>query len=697
MKKITALITVLLMLAASSAFAAVTETKTGLPVFLNGTLDKTLHPSPTVSGAGADGTYLTMSGFGVNATNKVYKASDDEKGLGYLSVFASNNTGLTDRSDYFLINGTSANFNGSIYALNGSDLGRFHYANGTDLTTPTPVESAFDFAATFGGIENLTQYSVNNATFNATTVYVPAGNYQMMVGLVNGTLLNATYEMTDPSSVPHKNINAETGVSLQMLYANGTFEEIANTHDVWDYYSFGQSKALPVFTVAQVKINAADGKSNAQVKYFVSNGTKVNKTTDGWIAYNATNLGHNSLTLAASHYKTLFDNATINQDKNMITGYVNTAANGRCFAVMIKNGSVLSRSDLTNRGFKTIFVGSKTDDELGNATAGISSMVFDKDLVITQGHNAQLDTRATGVAGDAFTKTETDLGNYFGALTTTNEFGLSQSNMTVYIKDGKTVASSFIGKQSADKLFSVGIYEAPEATAKSDTAQAKGLMFLIPDSAVTYEIKAAGNGFQHNASLLDTDNYNVRLVENATGYTSTALKANWKGVASNFTPLTEVKGYALTVEPKSKKDSVYFTAQFGFSGVGGLINNLRLYKVSDAGSSSWSLHYSSEASPSVDGAWWISNAENGGYLNENSVLDPSIKYYLNWTIKDNGNYDSNKTVCGIVDPVVLGSVPTSSSSSSSGCVFNPTAGFSLEWLLLMLAPMVAIVRSRFKK
>ncbi|WP_419781366.1 beta strand repeat-containing protein [Maridesulfovibrio sp.] len=76
-------------------------------------------------------------------------------------------------------------------------------------------------------------------------------------------------------------------------------------------------------------------------------------------------------------------------------------------------------------------------------------------------------------------------------------------------------------------------------------------------------------------------------------------------------------------------------------------------------------------------------------------------YYVWFNIKDDGNGDLNKTAGQITDPIVAttsgAASPATSSSSSSGCVFNPAAGFGLEWLMLMAAPMVAVIRNRFKK
>ncbi|WP_415719057.1 beta strand repeat-containing protein [Maridesulfovibrio sp.] len=90
---------------------------------------------------------------------------------------------------------------------------------------------------------------------------------------------------------------------------------------------------------------------------------------------------------------------------------------------------------------------------------------------------------------------------------------------------------------------------------------------------------------------------------------------------------------------------------------------------------------------------------DGKYKALTGDLTVGKDYYVWFNIKDDGNGDLNKNAGLITDPVVATTSggATVSSSSSSGCVFNPAAGFGLEWLMLMAAPMIAVIRNRFKK
>jgi hypothetical protein len=64
-------------------------------------------------------------------------------------------------------------------------------------------------------------------------------------------------------------------------------------------------------------------------------------------------------------------------------------------------------------------------------------------------------------------------------------------------------------------------------------------------------------------------------------------------------------------------------------------------------------------------------------------------------IKDNGAYDAISTAGTVADPGFVTTLSSgSSSSSSTGCILNPNAGFGLEWLLALLAPLAVWLRLR---
>ena len=65
-------------------------------------------------------------------------------------------------------------------------------------------------------------------------------------------------------------------------------------------------------------------------------------------------------------------------------------------------------------------------------------------------------------------------------------------------------------------------------------------------------------------------------------------------------------------------------------------------------------------------------------------------------IKDNGAFDADPTPGSVADPGYVSTLETSETtgSSSSGCMLNPGAGLGLEWLLMLLAPVLWLIRTR---
>lgn len=662
MKKITAIFTVLMMLAASSAFAAVTvEAPAGL-----------VNATKFFTGFQVNATGLTnINNKAVNSTMAIYNSTNDgfysngtATSTNTLSLAAKGHTaaGIAPRNaTYSIYNGTWTTYhtNGSKSAVN--------YGAGE--------ANQWLLNQSFGDIQGVTVMGPYNGT-NANTYFASTSGNSFMVGIANATANATTYA---------ERVGYGDGVTASILYDNGTV--FGSAFDAtWDFYAYGfdTTTSQPGYVVGKVVLGTAGENDNAAVTYTVveagAKGTDVASRT-----YNATTaLDGNYIQLVREGGVDLLTNGTINSDRNLITGYALQSDGDKLFVVMAKAGTTLSTSDLTNRAFKLVYSGAT---HTANASAGMMAFSVDSNLGLDGDFtrvNATLKNAATSNLVDV------DLSGYSVALADSSYFNVTQSNMTIYSTDGETVVGQFYGKQTADKTMIVGIYESEETG-----AQGYHLAFLVPNPAVTAAITAAGVGYQNNKTLATNGLHGLDL--NSTAYSQVALRTQWTGIPSDFTPLTDVKGFNATITEAQKGD-VYFTFQYKFTGVGDSIDHLRLYKVfPNAAKTVRQYTYASAASPAAEGSWWISTDVADGYLNENSVLAPATEYYVNYVVKSNGDYDFKSTdKQQIGDPVVLGSVPGSSSSSSSGCVFNPAAGFGLEWLLLMLAPMVAIVRSRFK-
>ncbi|WP_321401309.1 hypothetical protein [Maridesulfovibrio sp.] len=725
MKKLIGIFTVLLVLCASSAFALTAE----FPAYYNGSMGNAVY------GNNFNGTQMFYTGFGVNATGLRTAAS--AKSWGRMVMFKSETSPTYYKKDLFHVNASwdvpsrKAFFNGTVVFANGSTTFTGSLGNATIATNAKGPFLTFDVTAgatagqKIGGLATLAPV---NSTLNATTYFVPVSGYQMMVGITN-----ATNNMTAHSATALQNASTTgSGLSMSMVYQNGTFLNTSGDLAIadgatWDYYAYGVAQNDPVVIFGQVKINSdystTSTTGNAQARYYILNSTdNVDEST--WAYFNATtykNAAGGNLQIARKAGKTaasktastfyLFQNATINADQNMVSGFV-TAANQKCFAVMIKSGSNLSNDYLRNKGFTTVFTGSgKANQEAGNATAGLMQFRVDNNMELT-GASHNWFVKAPAAAGANFQNIDSCKANIDGYtinVASTSQFKIAQTNATFYDTAGDKVGY-FYGKRSADDTFAVGIFEShmtgttvANAQTRQSTVAYRTLAFLIPTSATTSVITNAGSAYQINASLADFTGAVGTLRTNSTGYTKAALRAEWTGIPSDFVPLTDVKGYQLTSQGKmGPGQEFYYTASFQMTGVAGRVSGLNLYKLMTDGATSHRLAYSETPSTTTDGIWWISSADGNTNLGSNSELSADQTYYVNWVVKNNGSYDTNNTEnkgstvpVQISDPVILGLGGTSS-SSSSGCVFNPAAGFGLEWLLLMLAPMVAIVRSRFK-
>lgn len=122
------------------------------------------------------------------------------------------------------------------------------------------------------------------------------------------------------------------------------------------------------------------------------------------------------------------------------------------------------------------------------------------------------------------------------------------------------------------------------------------------------------------------------------------------------------------------------------------VNKLRLQKLLPATSTHISYNrLNSTPSSLEDGTYWVSDS-TGSVLSAGDSLTAGSVYTIHFVIKDGGRFDADGIENGvIVDPTVL---TARGGGSSSGCVFNPDQGFGLEWLMLLLFPILAAIRAK---
>ncbi len=99
----------------------------------------------------------------------------------------------------------------------------------------------------------------------------------------------------------------------------------------------------------------------------------------------------------------------------------------------------------------------------------------------------------------------------------------------------------------------------------------------------------------------------------------------------------------------------------------------------------------------ADGQIWFSTDKNGlSVMNGNQTLGSGTLYYMWMEVQDNGSFDMDGTQGSIIDPPTVTPTLSTSGDSSSGCVYNPAAGMSLD-LLLLAVPALGVLVSRIRR
>jgi hypothetical protein len=419
-------------------------------------------------------------------------------------------------------------------------------------------------------------------------------------------------------------------------------------------------------------------------------------------------------------------NATIGNDNQTFIGWNAPSIPdgvGKGLVVGVKDGTIGSASDFKNRGLRIVTFGASTGPgaaahTAGNATGQMMQMTLDSNAKMTEAKYTIFgNTKAFG-AGTAHVDTSTtaNLAEYSLSLGTCTVGGVEFRELTVLDKDGDDVGADFFGVWNKEKTFAVGIWN------NTYNGGSHQLAFIFPTAAQTSNFTVAPeNSWKKVANYTDvwkefsiTTDYNGKVQ-----YTAEKLRSDY-GLPDDFTPLTGVKYFnasAAGIDPEDNDVGyglgvVRFVGSYDVAGLAGPVDELRLYKLINAtdgdpiDNSQYSKKLFTQKFEKTDenGSWWLEDPNSGNVIGSESDLNPSTTYRLCFVIQDGGSYDLARTHNGrvhILDPQVLGAAPAAaagdSSSSSTGCVFNPAAGFGLEWLLLLLAPAIGIVRSRFKK
>lgn len=569
--------------------------------------------------------------------------------------------------------------------------------------------------------------SVDNATYNASSSSLAR------INATNGTMLFTGVHMVSGGKAKTVLANGDVWYFYQVLMNSTTKSQGARGLIGWREGSFQ-------------KISGSADPYTARVYWSDSLNSTIRTASD----FSLRTVAGGGIRLYKGN-TVLLANGTMDNSTKIIIGAGPDQVNGTMtYTIALKGASIMSQGDFA-RGWNILAAGAEGgNSSFANAAAGahkakrvfniIGVLAAQNDATSTVGASMVgrlLNSNSTGAAqgGGAMFGTMINLASeqakvtigtvpsassYSSAATgiyTRSAVGQTQiaikvNNATrfgsanVAAKDFATMRGRWLG--AADGVFA-GIYLGNNTYNRVGIAVALAKVAVAGDvsNATSTSTNASGviryvntfNGSERGSAGVKGINYYgwsaVQTRYGLSGYTP--LLTNW--VTFN----ASVKGYDAS--------KPVYTFNYPVSGLSiNKVSNLALLKINNStlsptagaparGSSSAKAFSYAGSKALIDGNWWLSETQGGAAVATDQPLDPMKTYFVTVAIADNGGYDLHPTGGIIFDPSLLTSyVPASSSSSSStGCVFNPTAGFGLEWLLLLIAPALGIVRSRLKK
>ncbi len=188
----------------------------------------------------------------------------------------------------------------------------------------------------------------------------------------------------------------------------------------------------------------------------------------------------------------------------------------------------------------------------------------------------------------------------------------------------------------------------------------------------------------------------VATVNAVTSNDLTNTELNTKYSSGDFEPKSSVELF----NAKINSNGACGTFKFRSTAIPtGIVSDLTLMKFYNTTGKSreYKTYAASGPEYTIDGTWWLADADEK-HMGPSDLTSLGSNYFVYFVIKDNGDFDENRALGEITDPVAVGvssdsssdSGSDSSSDSSSGCVMNPKADFSIELLGLLIVALGGI-------
>jgi len=591
------------------------------------------------------------------------------------------------------------------------------------------------------GVLRLTDWdgaALDNSTGGNATYYCLANrDYSLLAGISKMTMRGSGYTADATGTgnfevtlwganmgVMVRNQTIADGMTIKGKTVNALAELKAGT---WYYYAIGNKNGTDDLTAYFGKLTFANNtRGTATLFAKDTNGAEndLGATTtfdyaiaDGCIR-NATVL----LADGTGNF-TLFSNATLSKSRNILVGYsqpgdaYGTDGSVR-FAIALKGAALLTESDFKSNALRYVNIGNGTMlTTSAKPTASIGVLYHDEDMLVTNGNRTILGNyTATGANGVS----NLDLTNYSWVVGTSAALNTVTHGNATFCSPGQAANSTFLGRKKDNVM--VGIHtsdeqlalmlvfpSAPQVGAVEGNLNNATANNIAPEADFGTATRAeyvaqVADGVQPGAAGGSADDEEVTTLSNAELIAQFRLNA---GAQMTLPP----QRFHHQVNTSGAADSIYVTGYTFKGGVQGrsVADLGTMYKFhtstnATAGFTANSTRAFAMRTPGqtiTDGMWWVTpNDIPGLVLTSANTMEDNITYRVNIAIQDNGPYDADGRTGFIRDPSGplsgIGGGGEEGSSDDEGCVFNPAASMSLEFLLLLLVPVAYLIRRRKK-
>lgn len=567
----------------------------------------------------------------------------------------------------------------------------------------------------------------NNATqWRAGKAFAGANNTASLLGLEFTNNTSALYFINNPSQSLFVSFGNETladaagpdggphlGLMVQNLTITNNVSEVAGT---WYFYSLEGTNASNLVARAGAMVLTSTGAAGSMSYGSVYNNGTSNSSTTDTVTWGKVN-GGTAININGTAAGILCDKAFLSRDKNIVVGYTAPSGAGNVRTlVALKSGSTISSSDFADTGMDSIKIANN------NATLGryLANATFDTFYTgstgaITAGNTTDFSGKHNLIINSLVDRTVTVSSTTFGGVTQST-VKLSNEAATFL---GRKVSSVYAGLTFSDGAIGLKIFtpaatqvSAPVAPSASEVNTFNTSFTVTGASGAAVQV-IAGTDIGTSATTVGTSGTSLgTLVSRFENSTDTDLATQFSLGSATLDRNFPTVSFAVNLGAGNAGNMT--VRKITFAGNNKLISQLPVptkFYVEAVTTKAGTVHamnstkafsYRNAGTAITDGSYWITPsgfpALTLNYSDANKLALGS-NYDMWLAILDDGDYDLDPTDAQIADPGAFlagggGGGGVLGSSSDNGCVLNPAAGFSVELLLLLLAPLAYFIRRK---